>query len=106
MRQIVLEDNEYELLLQLLSEFAEELSNRGCNDYKLKNIQENLELVRKVIIHSHRNDKETIREKFINEELEWLKHEMNSNSDEIYTVDWLLVEYLISVLKGCSSYKE
>ena len=96
MKEIILEDNEYELLLGFLEEYSDRLSNDGCNDYLLENNTENIKLMQRAIKYNFKNNDEA------NNELKNL--DMDSHNTEIYAINWMLVNYLIHVLKDRSTY--
>jgi len=89
MKQITLEDNEYELLLKFLEELGNRLGCEGCNDYTLKYTPDNVKLIKNITRHE-------FDPKDVKEELEMLE---KRGKKDIITSNTMILYYLIDSIK-------
>lgn len=77
---------EIAVLVELLQDASETLSNNGCNDFQTENTDENWEMYLKYrdFSEDYEDDEKAIRPK---------------KSKKIYFMDWLLCQYLASKLR-------
>jgi len=75
---------ELSLIARILKETSSEYSCHGCNDFTLKNSKENKEFLITLA-------KDSFGKEDLEEEIESIK---NNKDKELYTYDWLLMQYL------------
>lgn len=85
---------ETQLASDLLDMAASTFNNHGCNDYKLANTQENVDLLNQIELWNVGPGRPP---EFV--------HQFDPSKTVLYTMDWLLMRYLSARLLGVGDKK-